>query len=1362
MQNRHRRHLQIERLCRQGGSAHYLIETNPAFANSQQWLSSDYYFSLMGADPAMTQKRMGDGFYEQRLIREQLLGLTGKTVLDYPDMQSEYRALMEAGAAAAKEFKLAPGIGLNAAQVAQLQHDVVIMQATQVDGQSVLVPVVYLAPSRQAMLLPTGPLIAARNIELTDSLGITNSGTMRAEDNLILTAQSIDNRGGKLQSGKTMALVSQTDIDLTSAQLKAGSLILQAANNIKLNTDARQVSTTMQGGTRSSTQLGQTASLDITYDASIQTGGNFEQKGAAIKIGGNLDANIGGDWLMGTVQSSEVTKVTRSGNISGHSNTDVEQSQTSSLNVGGKSNLNVGHDFIAEGADIALQGGGSLNAGHDILLTTAKNSVSVDSVAIQNGNDRSNYGSVQSTDETLKGTNLSADKNLTLNANHDITLQGSNINVTAGAVNLNAGNTVNVIAQDEQHKSDSFSIGTHDGMVSSKTTTRHDIVDGTNAIAGSISGDTVNINAGKDLNIKGSSVVGTSDVNLIAKNNINIKAVQQTTNESHFLEEKKSGLMGSGGIGFTIGSRKLATTDDTQSVTNLASTVGSVAGNVNITAGKTYTQTGSDVLAPAGDINIAAQQVDIQAATDTSNNQQTTKFSQSGLTVAVTGGALNLAQNVADTAQGTIQNHSNRNKLLNALQTYANGSTLIEQGTAAVDAIKAGDAQGAAAASGIKVSISIGSSSSSSDSSTNMTTHQGSLVKAGGNVNINATKDDLTVNGSQISADKNITLDAAKNINLIASADTETNRSQNKSSSTSVGVSLGVGSNGFGLSLDVAASRGKGNANSDSTTYNNTQVAANETLTLKSGNDTNLIGANASGKQVIVDVGTSGQGNLSIESLQDVATSQAKQSNSGFAISIPIYGAGSFSGSVSNAKQNSNSNYQSVYQQSGIKASDAGFDINVQGNTDLKGAVVDSTATHDKNHLATNTLTVSDLQNKMDAKADSSGTTLSSDMLTSKYAAAKGIVGSLMNNGNANVSDSSTTLSAIADGTVIVESTTTKAGETLIDSNGMAVNRDTTNTNRVLAKPDIAALQQQAQQQQADSMLIVNTATAFTNKINKAMTADKKIILQKCDAGRTNCTQQQVEAKDVIVIGDKVYIFNNGILNNEEYALANAAQQSSDVQNKQGVYVIINPHTGDVVSEVLYAGWDKLNEALGGILPISNASEANIDIRNIVRDLNIQQAAQASQTEQETKPKPAVIDEIDHSRGTLTGSNATAQQHNDGQTDVPLGNVLFNGGAANAQNMSNMVDQVTNHRGTTQQATHVDDWVGGVIGGNAATGGVEGVGMASHSSYTGFHETPSKDENKMTDYIWGAGKTSVPVVVPPQKQKTNSLGVDNE
>ncbi|WP_209436719.1 hypothetical protein, partial [Pseudomonas gingeri] len=48
----------------------YLIETNPMLTDLKQFMSSDYLLSNLGYDPQASAKRLGDGFYEQKLIQQ--------------------------------------------------------------------------------------------------------------------------------------------------------------------------------------------------------------------------------------------------------------------------------------------------------------------------------------------------------------------------------------------------------------------------------------------------------------------------------------------------------------------------------------------------------------------------------------------------------------------------------------------------------------------------------------------------------------------------------------------------------------------------------------------------------------------------------------------------------------------------------------------------------------------------------------------------------------------------------------------------------------------------------------------------------------------------------------------------------------------------------------------------------------------------------------------------------------------------------------------------------------------------------------------------------------------------------------------
>ncbi|MBY4691353.1 hypothetical protein K6W24_23850, partial [Burkholderia dolosa] len=100
----------------------------------------------------------------------------------YTDIQSMYESLLASGAALSKSLNLPLGMSLSPEQVSQLTSNVILMETRVVGGQSVLVPVVYLAKASQENW--NGPLIAANDIDLKNAQSFTNSGTMTAADTL--------------------------------------------------------------------------------------------------------------------------------------------------------------------------------------------------------------------------------------------------------------------------------------------------------------------------------------------------------------------------------------------------------------------------------------------------------------------------------------------------------------------------------------------------------------------------------------------------------------------------------------------------------------------------------------------------------------------------------------------------------------------------------------------------------------------------------------------------------------------------------------------------------------------------------------------------------------------------------------------------------------------------------------------------------------------------------------------------------------------------------------------------------------------------------------------------------------------------
>ena len=200
-------------------NAKYLLETRPQFANLENWTSSDYLFQQLGNDPALTQKRLGDGFYEQRMVREQLAQLTGRPQTSGAGDDSRYLQLLNNAVSFANAYGLRPGVGLSADQVSRLTSDIVWMEPQQVslpDGsvETVLVPKVYLAHLDKDAVKPSGALVTGAGVTIDTDEDIVNRGGVidgGAGRTLLLAGRDIVNQGGSIK-GNDVGLAAVRDV----------------------------------------------------------------------------------------------------------------------------------------------------------------------------------------------------------------------------------------------------------------------------------------------------------------------------------------------------------------------------------------------------------------------------------------------------------------------------------------------------------------------------------------------------------------------------------------------------------------------------------------------------------------------------------------------------------------------------------------------------------------------------------------------------------------------------------------------------------------------------------------------------------------------------------------------------------------------------------------------------------------------------------------------------------------------------------------------------------------------------------------------------------------------------------------------
>ncbi|MBK3336611.1 hemagglutinin repeat-containing protein [Burkholderia pseudomallei] len=1045
----------------------YLIETNPAFTRMNNFLSSDYYLNQIGVNPLTTEKRLGDGFYEQQLVRNQVTQLTGKAVLGpYTDLQGMYQSLMLAGAELSKSLNLPLGMSLSAQQVAALTTNVIIMQTETVGGQQVLVPVVYLAKADQQNA--NGPLITAGNIDLKNTQVFTNSGTVKADTTLALQGKQIDNAFGALQSGGLMSLDTTGNVDLTSANVKAGSLDLNAGNKLILDTATQtthQVS--RDGATSDKTTLGPAANLNVAGDASIKTGGDFQQNAGNLSVGGNLNANIGGNWNLGVQQTGEHKVVQRANGVS---DTDLNSATGSTVNVGGKSAIGVGGDLTAQGARLDFGQGGTVAAKGNVTFGAASTTSTINANSSGDQGNRSYAETRHGSDQALTVTTVKGGDTLNVVSGKDINVIGSTIDLKKGDANLLAAGDVNVGAATETHVYNSRETHSRSGVVSGTKIASSQDATSTVANGSLISADGVSIGSGKDINVQGSTVVGTHDVALNAAHDVNITTSQDTSQSSTTYQEQHSGLMSGGGLSFSVGNSKLAQQNQSSSVTNNASTVGSVDGNLTVNAGNTLHVKGSDLVA-GKDVTGMAANIVVDSATDTTHQAQQQQTSKSGLTVGLSGSMGDAINNAISETQAARESAKDSNGRASALHSIAAAGDVAFGGLGAKALLDG--AKGPQAPS-IGVQVSVGSSHSSMQSSEDQTIQRGSSINAGGNAKLIATgngtpKDgNITIAGSNVNA-ANVALVANNQVNLVNTTDTDKTQSSNSSSGSSVGVSIGT--NGIGVSASMQRAHGDGN--SDAAIQNNTHINASQTATIVSGGDTNVIGANVNANKVVADVG----GNLNVASVQDTTVSAAHQSSAGGGFTISQTGGGA---SFSAQNGHADGNYAGVKEQAGIQAGSGGFDVTVKGNTDLKGAYIGSTADASKNSLTTGTLTTSDIENHSHYSANSAGFSAGASVgVSTKAVGPSSVSGSggvtPMVFQNDSGDQSATTKSAVSVGAINI----TKPGEQTQDVANL--NRDATNLNGTVSKtPDV----QKMLSQQADTM---NAAQAAGQTVSQAI-----------------------------------------------------------------------------------------------------------------------------------------------------------------------------------------------------------------------------------------------------------------------------------
>nr|WP_244997387.1 hemagglutinin repeat-containing protein [Enterobacter dykesii] len=1001
-------------------------ETRLAFTDEKQFLGSSYMLGRLNLNPDYDYRFLGDAAFDTRYVSNVVLNQTGNRYLNGIGSDlDQMRYLMDNAAAAQQSLGLQFGVSLTADQIAALDHSLLWWEKATVNGETVMVPKLYLSP--KDVTVNNGSVIAGNNVTLKGG-SITNSGSsLLAKNSLTLDSQnSISNlSNGLMKAGGDLNLSAIGDINNISSTISGKTVALESLDgSINNLTQVEQIDINAGGkygniGLKD-TILGKTASITAQDGLSLEAGKNITVTGANLASGGDMLLNAWGDIAVNANQINDAFSSSREKT----SRSSVTY-QGSNLTAGGNLLVNAGHNLDVTASDLKAGGSAGLSAGNDLNLNAEQTSESSrkgkseshstgldrttisagdnlvlkagqdinaqaaalaaeKSVGLQAGRDvnlaaeettqgdsyRSGKKTVINESVRQQGTEIASGANTQILAGRDVTTEAAQV-TAKGDIGVAAGRDVNLNTATESDYHYKEQTKTKKGFLSKKTTHTIEEDSATRESGSLLSGDNVQVVAGNNLLVNGSAVAGDGDVQLKAGNNVDIVAATNSDTSWRFKEEKKSGLMGSGGIGFTIGSSK-STHDLREKGTTQSqsfSTVGSTGGNVAISAGNQAHIGGADLIA-GKDLSLSGDSVIIEPGHDRRTRDETFEQKKSGLTVALSGTVGSAINNAVSAAQETKEQSDGRLKALQATKTVLSG---VQAGQAADMAATTGDPNA------MGVSLSLTTQKSKSQQHAESDAVAGSSLNAGNNLaitangkNKGANSGDIVIAGSQLKAGGDTTLDAQNDILLSGAANTQKTSGKNSSSGGGIGVSIGGGGSGAGISVfaNVNAAHGKDKGNG--TDWTETTIDSGKNVTLKSGHDTVLDGAQVNGNKIVADVGH----DLLMRSQQNNSDYDSKQTSVAAGGSF-TFGTMSGSGYINASQDKMKSRFDSVAEQTGLYAGDGGFDITVGHHTQLDGAVIASTATPDKNSLDTGTLGFSDIHNEADFKTSHSGISLS-------------------------------------------------------------------------------------------------------------------------------------------------------------------------------------------------------------------------------------------------------------------------------------------------------------------------------------------------------------------------------------------------
>ena len=1301
----------------------YVIETDPRFANKQKWLSSDYMFNKLRYNPDNMLKRLGDGFYELRLVNEQINQLTGRRYLEgYQNDLEQYQGLMNNGVHYAKKLNLVPGVALTEKQMSELTTDLVWMvnqEITLPSGKklNVLTPKIYLASNR-TQVTPTGSVISGDSIVGTVK-DMTNEGTVLAANLVNLYGQDLENKGLVFANNVNLN-AKQKLVNLGGKIVAADNLSLYGGKSVELGATTTETQSQLGRTETGNKQVDRQSELKVTGkggELSIQSGGDITLKAANVKSAGTVDVNAKGKLLVTTEKQSSKEHYDFSDNhhyhldkenevgsvIEGKEGTRLVGQEETTLRQAEVTSAN-GKVMVASKGDVRIEEGRDIE--HLDTRNKQKSKGAFTSVT-EEYKHKHNY-------DLSKGSEIDGKSVVIYSQDGNVTVQGSDIvgddSLTVKAKNIDIREAENRVYSDDYYsKKKSGMLGGGIGVTfgSQKQTLENDRTRlyASGSQVGSLNNNTTMV--AENAYTQTASIVSAikGDVNILAKK-ANIKAADDKyeTNMKQTFEKK--------GLTIAITSPIISAIQAVQGAIESTKQVGDskhdrvntmAAANAGFEAYRAY-QSGTKAVTDVKDFMNGEGNVDSLIGVQITYGQQKSESHShtEGKTAAKSqvnsGGKVNIVATGAGKdsniniegsdisgKQGTTLMADNQVNIKAAEQNHQERSTNKSSGFNAGVAIKVSNG----AAIGFTAGGNYGKGYGNGDETSYVASHVGdsqskTVVKAGG---------DVTLAGSQIKG-KGVELDA-ENLKIESLQDKSSYRGKQMNASASVTVGYGFAAGG---------SFNKSKVNTD-------YASVNEQAGIFAGND----GYDINVKNKVSSIGGA------------IISSAPKEKNQMTAQDFE---------------------YSNIQNYSNAKSSAMGL---------MGGFSVDRDQTSDEDKALNKTYRGEDRKGETFEQANPNKANqlpvkfgLGTDDVhsTDLYAAAKIGLANLASNSSQSENNQSTTNAVISDGNFNIASMQGKQNiETIKKSTEQDANK--------LEKADHAKMQKEVEQDvatiqsftknvggatdEAYRTMFIAEHRMFTHKVDeKGEPIKDPEILKKIDeeadakgVNRKEYYDQQVsKGRNIYLLHElsdqernqlqkvtytdpktgktesKYVVAFNGIFNDHNAAakfavqnyIAGSDEKTGDINKRiyKDVYFVHHPKAKNGLSELLVAGYEKMFEtSFGNLLGMDNSS---LQAMNIMKQYGKDDLYLGS-----------------HSRGTLTLSNALkALNTEDNRAKKLLSGTTIKmvGPAADVTRADGYLSQLqtgkerTTSDGSIRIENHASDPVGSMpilLGGNPAT-----------------------------------------------------------